>query len=68
MSSDEERVALEEALQRIRLKAIKHAETLLLSRDGWTVEQLSHRLACDYYLYLEGQECIDIARQVLSKS
>lgn len=54
-------------LAELRKEATEMAESLLLARDGWTVETLSHNIESVFGLDLGIDECDEIARSVLNR-
>ena len=49
----------------MRSAALEHAIACMWARDGWTVETLSNNIESAFGMDLDGDECDDIARQVL---
>ena len=49
----------------MRSAALEHALACLWACDGWTVETLSNNIESAFGMDLDGDECDDIARQVL---
>lgn len=51
--------------EQMRSAALEHALACLWACDGWTVETLSNNIESAFGMDLDGDECDDIARQVL---